>query len=883
LAEFADRLKAALAGRYAIDREIGRGGMATVYLARDLRHERAVAVKVLHPEIATALGPERFLDEIRIAARLQHPHLLPLLDSGEAGGFLYYVMPYVEGESLRERLDREHELPVPEAVRILKEVVDALAYAHGRGVVHRDIKPDNVMLSGRHAMVTDFGVAKAISGATGRRALTTVGMALGTPAYMAPEQATADPNLDHRVDIYAVGVLAYELLAGRTPFTGATAQATLAAQVTEQPEPVTRHRAIVPAELAAAVMRCLEKKPADRWQRAEDLLGELEAVTAAAGVTGPAVPGSDQMKRPRPGVRVGAVVAAGAAAAVLIAAWLLVGPGRRVQRAAPGVPRLVVLPFENLGAPSDEYFADGLTDEITGKLAGLSGLGVIARTSAVRYKRTAKDPRQIGQELRVDYVLEGTVRWDRTSGGRGKVRVTPHLIRASDQTEVWAEPFDGAFADVFRLQGEIAERVATGMNVILLARDRQTLVTAPTTNQDAYDDYLKGNPLLAQGSTEANLRSAIELYQRAITLDPAFAAAYRQLSAANARLYASFDQTDQRLRLAREAADRALQLRPEEGQWALGVLYGARGEWRQALEHLKVAEELRPNESGIIDRIADAYLRLGDWSHASAYLERAVNLDPQSAVLSRALSFCYQQLFRFDEAIQYADRAIAIEPGTARPYVGIIFDLLLWKGRTAETDSAVARALGGLGPDRFIADELAPGPTPWLWASAFATHPRFRAALEAVRLAGSSIDSASWYLSAGTLRASLGDTTQARAYADSARLVLERRLRRAPGNADLHSRLGVAYASLGLKEAAIREARRAVDLAPDPLTNPDYRLDLGVVYAMVGEREAAIETLASVTDTLPSNYTRMFLRAIPLVATLLNDSRLKVLPLPVRN
>ena len=281
-----DRLKAALADRYAIERELGRGGMATVYLAEDLKHHRKVAVKVLRPELAAALGPERFLREIEVAAKLHHPHILPLYDSGEADGFLYYVMPYEEGQSLREKLAKEGELPVAEAVRLLRDVVDALAHAHKHGVVHRDIKPDNVMLSGRHALVTDFGVAKAVSEATGRQKLTTAGVALGTPAYMAPEQAVADPHIDHRADIYAVGVLAYELLTGRPPFTGSTPQEVLSAHVTQAPDVVTKHRATVPPALAQSVMRCLEKKPADRWQSAEELLQHLEAIaTPSDGVT----------------------------------------------------------------------------------------------------------------------------------------------------------------------------------------------------------------------------------------------------------------------------------------------------------------------------------------------------------------------------------------------------------------------------------------------------------------------------------------------------------------------------------------------------------------------------------------------------------------------
>ncbi|HEV2085546.1 MAG TPA: protein kinase [Gemmatimonadales bacterium] len=298
----ADRmLKEALRERYSLERELGQGGMATVYLARDLRHDRLVAVKVLRPELAATLGSERFLQEIATAARFQHPHILPLLDSGEAGGFLYYVMPYVEGESLRGRLARQGELPIHEAVKILAEVCDALAYAHARGVVHRDIKPDNVLLSGRHALVTDFGVAKALSEATGRQQLTTAGVALGTPAYMAPEQAAAEPNIDHRVDIYAVGVLGYELVSGRPPFTGRTAQEVLAAHITQKPQPLCARRVACPPELESVILKCLEKRPADRWQTAEELLVQLEPLATPSGGTTPTSTQPIKVAAPAPG------------------------------------------------------------------------------------------------------------------------------------------------------------------------------------------------------------------------------------------------------------------------------------------------------------------------------------------------------------------------------------------------------------------------------------------------------------------------------------------------------------------------------------------------------------------------------------------------------
>ena len=359
MADAVSRLNAALEGRYTIERELGEGGMAIVYLAEDVRHRRNVALKVLRPDLAATLGTERFLREIEIAANLTHPHILPLHDSGEADGFLFYVLPYVEGESLRDRLVREGELPVGEAVRILRDVVDALAHAHDHGVVHRDIKPDNVMLSGRHALVTDFGVAKAVSQATGRHQLTTLGVALGTPAYMAPEQAEASENIDHRADIYAVGALAYELLAGEPPFTGKSPQVILVAHVTQVPTPVTEHRAAVPAALSQWVMRCLEKKPADRWQSAEEMLGHLEALATPSGGLTPTsmTPIAVRSSRlPR------WTVATAAAIVLALGAWWGFGRTGAPPAAGPlaSLTQLTANPLETALTPwSVRWFPDG--------------------------------------------------------------------------------------------------------------------------------------------------------------------------------------------------------------------------------------------------------------------------------------------------------------------------------------------------------------------------------------------------------------------------------------------------------------------------------------------------------------------------------------------
>ena len=411
-----ERLRAALDDRYRIEREVGSGGMATVYLAEDLRHHRKVAVKVLRPDLAATLGPERFLREIEVAARLTHPHILPLHDSGEAGGFLFYVMPYIEGESLREKLAQDGALPVSDAVRILRDVVDALASAHKHGVVHRDVKPDNVLLLENHALVTDFGVAKAVSEATGREKLTTAGVALGTPAYMAPEQAVADPHIDHRADIYAVGVVAYELLTGRPPFTGDTAQIILSAHVTETPEPVTKHRDTVPAPLAELVMKCLAKKPADRWQSAEQLLPQLEALaTPSGGVTPTATRPLTGLTRARPRAPL-AVVAAGALVIAAGAVWWTASRPGDVELD----PNLVaVFPFRISGDQQLDYLGEGVVDLLQGAFTGDGGPRAVSSQTAISaWKRsggsaeqdlTEDEARTVASSLGAGLLLQGSI------------------------------------------------------------------------------------------------------------------------------------------------------------------------------------------------------------------------------------------------------------------------------------------------------------------------------------------------------------------------------------------------------------------------------------------------------------------------------------------
>ncbi|MCZ6755857.1 MAG: serine/threonine-protein kinase, partial [Gemmatimonadetes bacterium] len=515
-----EELKAALAGRYEIEREIGHGGMATVYLARDVKHKRQVAVKVLRPDLAAALGADRFVREIEIAANLTHPHILPLYDSGEADGFLYYVMPYIEGDTLRQRIEKEGELPVGEAVRIIREVVDALAFAHSHGVVHRDIKPDNVMLSGRHAMVTDFGVAKAISEATGRNQLTTAGVALGTPAYMSPEQATADPHVDHRADIYAVGAMAYELLTGRVPFVGATPQAVLAAQVTEEPDPVSKYRDQVPSELETVVMKCLAKKPADRFQTAEEMLPYLETVATSGGMTPTATQPHQAQKRA--GLRHPAALAVGAALVLASAFMFWRGFGTENESGLdPNV--LLVAPFDVFDPDLEDVWREGMAQTVSHILDGAGPLRSVPTSVVMRgWNGTADVATATAAAARLG---AGLALFGRLVGAGGdSVRLSATLLDvgagvAINDFNVW-----GSTSGAVHLADSLAVLVMAE-----LSRSRSIAVAHLNSLGSSSPPALKAFLQAEQHYRRFALDSARFYYTRAIELDTTFALAYNHL------------------------------------------------------------------------------------------------------------------------------------------------------------------------------------------------------------------------------------------------------------------------------------------------------------------------------------------------------------------
>jgi len=460
-----EKLAAALSGRYEIEREIGQGGMAVVYLARDVKHDRKVALKVLRPELSSAMGVDRFPREIHIIAQMHHPHILPLHDSGEVDGFLYYVMPYVDGETLRARLTSKGQLSINETVRLLMEITDALSYAHKLGVMHRDIKPDNVMLSGKHATVMDFGIAKAVRAST-KEKLTTIGIAVGTPQYMAPEQAMAEENVDHRTDIYAIGVLGYEMLTGRPVFEGTTAQAVLSAHVLEQPKDVRERRPEVPALLAEALLKCLAKDPINRWQTADELLAQLElvATTPSGGVT-PTNTRPYKATEDRSPKTEGARRAGRRSTWVAIAVLVVALGGALLLKfggASGKIEKIGVMPIQDISG-QDSVFVNAMHDGLSNALAKLN-VGVATHSDMMRYKGGAKTTRDIAKENGLNAVVEATV-----FRAGDVMRINVQFTDPVTSKALWAETFDRNVKDVLAAQSDVVERIATGVKGALAA------------------------------------------------------------------------------------------------------------------------------------------------------------------------------------------------------------------------------------------------------------------------------------------------------------------------------------------------------------------------------------------------------------------------------
>jgi len=826
------------AARYRLVGELGQGGMGVVYKAEDTRLKRQVALKFLPKEFTS--DPEakkRFEREAQAAAALDHPNICTVHEIDEAEGKIFISMAYVRGQSLKEKLS-SGSLGLDQSIPIALQVAYGLREAHDKNIVHRDIKPANIMLTDKgQVKVMDFGIAKRDSGDD----LTKPATIMGTVAYMSPEQAKGK-TVDHRTDIWSFGVVFYEMLTGKSPFKGGHEQATIHAILNEDPEPITDSHFKIPKRAEKIIDKCLEKDPSERYKNAEGLIKDLGLLVKESGVEGM----TDQLltgyKKSKKTHFIYAASVVIVCVLVAVLGYIFISSGNKDT--TPAKPRLVVLPFENLGPANDEYFADGMTEEITNRLAKISSLGVISRTSAVHYAGTDKTIQQIGNELDVDYVLEGTVRWMQTPDGQGRVKITPQLIQVADDTHIWADSFDRIFEDIFDIQNDIAQIVVEKLGLTLLDTEQEAVVSRPTENVEAYQAFLRGRHLAGRPHyTQENWIQVIQSFQQAVNLDPEFGPAYAELAKAHARFYyLRSDLSEERLHMARSAAEKAMELSPDSPEVHLALSYyflWAQRDNARALEELKKAEEYLPENPEILSAKASILELLGQFEEGIEVLKTAFELNPLDVWIPNAMAGFYWITRQYPLALDACNRAIELGPEEPWTYIYKILNYWSWKGAIKES-RAVAEAMP---QDHSWAL--------WIWFWQEVGEGKYQAALERLSQSSSEwISLKTWARPVVMFEAFvydyLNDAQKARSAYETAKTMLEEEVLKQPDDPRMHSSLGVAYAALGFKDIAVQQGKIATELLPyseNPLYGICFVQDLGLIYLLTGEYETSLDQI----------------------------------------
>ncbi|MFA6469442.1 MAG: protein kinase [Bacteroidota bacterium] len=876
---------------YTILEKLGEGGMGVVYKAQDTKLDRFVALKFLPVHVSKSEQEKsRFLQEARSASALNHPNVCTIYGIDEFEGQQYIEMEMIDGMTLRDKITASKDIMFKHVVEYGIQIGEALQEAHSKGIIHRDIKSENIMVNSKNQIkVMDFGLAKL----KGSLKLTRTSSTIGTLAYMSPEQIQGI-EADIRSDIFSYGVVLFELTTGRMPFRGEHEAAIMYSIVNEEPEDAKKIRADVPPELLHILKKSLEKDPEDRYQSMAEIIVDLRRLKKEssrvirtfeytpskqinAGDSAPVVTS--------PAEKFIASKSLWYTASIIVVLVI----GFFVKDYIPslfgsGIDKkvIVVLPFENLGSSDRDYFVDGMTDEVTSRLSGLSGLKVIARSSAMQYKNTSKTLKQIGAELGVNYILQGTVRWE-TADGKTNVRVNPTLIRVEDETQAWSVSMESVLSSAFKLQSDIASRVAGAMDLALATTEKKSLETSLTENSEAYDYYLKGIEYSDRSVSQSDQEIAIQLLERAIRLDPKFAAAYAKLAKIHAGMYWFFyDRTEQRVERARLAGEKATELAPQlsESHEAMGwYYYHTKLDYSKALGEFSLALSYRPSNSTVYYGIAAVMRRQGNMRGSIEAFEKSIESNPRAADLIRQLGETQTLAREYEEANSNFDKAIELSPDITGTYQDKVRNLLSWKGDLKGSRRTIeeAQRVGKINETEFIIDflnyEIELMSQNYLGAQSVMDRANTK------ELLNDQFGYAPTTLLRAQMESIRGNETLAKKYYDSTISFILKKIKTNPMDERFYSALGLAYAGIGRKQEAVTAGERGVELLPveKEAWRGSFRLyDLAKIYAKVGEQDKAVDILERLLS-LSCEVSIPLLKIEPWWTTLKNNARFQKL------
>ncbi|MEE9190019.1 MAG: protein kinase [Candidatus Neomarinimicrobiota bacterium] len=833
---------------YKILEKLGEGGMGDVYKAEDTNLDRIVALKFLPKEVTRDKEMKtRFIHEAKAASALDHPNVCTVFEIDETEeGQLFISMGYYDGDTIEERI-KQGPLEINEALNITIQVAQGLDKAHKKKIVHRDIKSANIIVNTDGVTkIVDFGIAKL----AGQTKVTKDGTSLGTASYMSPEQ-TLGKEVDHRTDIWSLGVVLYEMLTGLQPFQGDYEQAVVYSIMNEEPKPLTGLRTGIPLQLEQIVSKALAKEPDERYQHLDELIVDLKHVKKEpvkektdAQVPLPPTPVDIKpfWKQPIP-------MAVSITALIVIITGLLIFGGKTDEPASRlGDKSIAVLPFSAIGdSKEDEYFSDGIHDDILTQLSKIGDLKVIARTSVMQYKNTNLRISDIGKELGVASILEGSVR-----RAGDKIRIVAQLIKSNTEEHLWAETYDRDYADIFAIQSDVAQKIASALKATLNPEEKEQLEAVPTNNMEAYNNYLRGNIFIFKGVKEESIRSAIQFYEKAIELDPNFTLAYARLSVAYMRILWFADYYNY-LQLAKETLDKAASIDANHPDIRLAFgyyyYYGFR-DFDKALREFTIALKTQPNNDQLIEAIGWIKRRQGKWDESVQFTKLACELNPHTANRHAQLAYTYIYLRDWDEAIRYSEMSINIAPDEPQGYSIRGYIILAMEGDVEKTRQFIRDNLDHVDSSKFVFER---GLTELLGRN-------YQKALGIFKE-----DEKTFLLAIAHIYRLMGQETEAERYYDSARKQFEMKIKDNPNNGRFYGKLGITYAGLGRKEEAINAGKQGIEMIPvskDALSGSVLLNDMVILYTMTGEVELAISQIEEYLS-YPSWLTVQFFKLHP--------------------